>query len=64
MTTTFTAAATGAPLPDVQWQVSTDNGANWNNLAEGGVYSGVTTTRPDDWSTASLKGRNAAGFSA
>lgn len=42
--TSFTATATGAPLPDVQWQISTDNGDNWNNLAEGGVYSGVTTT--------------------
>ncbi len=26
-----------------QWQVSTDNGANFNNLSNGGVYSGVTT---------------------
>ena len=29
----FTAAASGTPTPTVQWLVSTDNGANWNNLA-------------------------------
>jgi hypothetical protein len=26
-----------------QWQVSTNNGVNWSNLANGGVYSNVTT---------------------
>src|SRR4029077_9879040 len=29
---TFTAAATGTPAPTVQWQVSTDNGATFNNI--------------------------------
>ncbi len=28
----FTAAAQGSPAPVVQWQVSTDGGATWNNL--------------------------------
>ncbi len=28
----FTAAATGTPNPTVQWQVSTDSGATWNNI--------------------------------
>jgi hypothetical protein len=32
-TATFTAAATGTPAPTVQWQVSLDNGATFNNLA-------------------------------
>ena len=26
-----------------QWQISTDGGATWNNLSNGGHYSGVTT---------------------
>ncbi len=29
---TFIAAATGSPTPTVQWQVSTDNGMNFNNI--------------------------------
>ncbi len=27
-----------------EWQVSTDGGGSWNNLADGGVYSGVSTS--------------------
>ena len=30
---TFSAAATGSPAPTVQWQVSTDGGATWNDIA-------------------------------
>lgn len=26
-----------------QWQVSSDNGVNWSNLSDGGVYSGTNT---------------------
>lgn len=40
---TFTAAATGNPTPTLQWQVSTDTGATWNDLANTAPYSGVTT---------------------
>jgi hypothetical protein len=29
---TFTAAATGSPVPSVQWQVSTDGGQTWSNF--------------------------------
>jgi hypothetical protein len=29
---TFTAGATGAPAPTVQWQVSTNSGKSWSNL--------------------------------
>jgi streptogramin lyase len=42
-TATFVAAATGFPAPTVQWQVSTNNGLTYTPLANGGVYSGVTT---------------------
>jgi hypothetical protein len=41
--TSFSAAATGDPTPSVQWQLSTNGGANFNNITNGGVYSGATT---------------------
>jgi hypothetical protein len=41
--TTFTAAASGNPTPNVQWKVSTNAGATFNNLTNTGIYSGVTT---------------------
>jgi Bacterial Ig-like domain (group 3)/Autotransporter beta-domain/Immunoglobulin I-set domain len=31
-TASFTASSTGAPVPTVQWQVSTDGGASFNNI--------------------------------
>jgi photosystem II stability/assembly factor-like uncharacterized protein len=37
-TVTFTAAADGSPTPTVQWQLSTNGGATWNNI------SGATNT--------------------
>jgi hypothetical protein len=40
--TSFSVVANGTALT-YQWQVSTDGGANYSNLANGGVYSGVTT---------------------
>lgn len=40
--TTFTVAATGT-TPTYQWQESTNGGGAWNNIANGGVYSGATT---------------------
>jgi hypothetical protein len=42
-TVRLTAAATGNPAPTVQWQISTDGGNSWNNLSDGGNYSGTTT---------------------
>ncbi len=30
----FTAAATGTPAPNLQWQRSTDGGASWSNIAD------------------------------
>ncbi len=35
--------ATGA-TGSVQWQVSTDSGANWSNVADGPPYSGITSS--------------------
>lgn len=40
--TSFTVAASGSGLT-YQWQVSTDGGTSYTNLANGGVYSGATT---------------------
>ena len=40
-TVQFTAAATGSPLPAFQWQVSTNGGATWTNVTNGGGYSGA-----------------------
>jgi len=41
---TFTAACTGSPVPSIQWQISTDNGAFWNDIpdATSNNYSIVT----------------------
>ncbi len=41
--TTFSVATTGTGLT-YQWQVSTNNGTSWTNLANGGIYSGVATS--------------------
>jgi hypothetical protein len=45
---TFTAVATGLPVPTAQWQVSTDGGSTWTPLsdgtqADGSVVSGAET---------------------
>lgn len=39
--TSFTVAATGASLT-YQWQESTNGGGTWNNITNGGIYSGAT----------------------
>jgi hypothetical protein len=41
-TALFNADAT--PANTYQWQLSTDMGASWTHLTDGGVYSGVATT--------------------
>lgn len=38
----FTVAATGT-VNSYQWQESTNGGGSWNNISNGGVYSGATT---------------------
>ena len=39
--TSFSVSVTGTS-PSYRWQESTDDGNNWNNLYNGGVYSGTT----------------------
>lgn len=41
--TSFTVAAQGSSL-SYQWQVSTNGGTTFTNIANGGIYSGATTT--------------------
>jgi hypothetical protein len=43
-TASFTAAASGNPIPTVQWQVSTNNGSTWTNIS--GATSTTYTTLP------------------
>ena len=40
---TFIVASSGAPAPTFQWQVSTDGGSTWMNLADTGPYGGSVT---------------------
>lgn len=42
-TATFFVVAHGIPLPAYQWHVSSDGGASWSALSEGGLYAGTTT---------------------
>ncbi len=39
------------------WQESTDGGSSWNNLSDGGVYSGTTTTTLNISDVSGLYGR-------
>jgi hypothetical protein len=47
---TFIAAASGSPAPSVQWQVSTDSGQSWTNIAgaTSDTFSLATTTVAED----------------
>ncbi len=40
---TFTVAASGTPMPTLQWQVSADGGSTFTDLSDATPYSGVTT---------------------
>ena len=40
----LTAGVSGNPTPTLQWQVSTDGGGTFSAVANGAVYSGVTTS--------------------
>ncbi len=41
---TFTVGAAGGPAPTIKWQVSTDGGATFTDLANDATYSGVTSS--------------------
>jgi hypothetical protein len=41
-TATFSVSASGTGL-SYQWEESIDNGATWNNITDGGIYSGATS---------------------
>ena len=41
--TTFSVAATSTETIGYQWQVSTDGGANWNNVINNATYNGAQT---------------------
>ena len=41
--TSFTVAAAGTPAPTYQWEASTDGGATWTKLSDGGGITGSTT---------------------
>ncbi|MCE7986497.1 MAG: CSLREA domain-containing protein [Caldilinea sp. CFX5] len=48
-TATFSAAANGTPAPTVQWQVSSDNSATWNDLSgETNATLSVVTSAADN----------------
>ncbi len=39
----FTVGTAGTPPITYQWQESINGGVNWNNITNGGIYSGATT---------------------
>ena len=41
---TFTTSASGGAILSYQWQESSDSGTTWNDITNGGIYSGATTT--------------------
>src|SRR5205085_2028545 len=42
--TTFTVNAGVTTSPGYQWQISTNGGVSYSNIANGGIYSGATTS--------------------
>jgi streptogramin lyase len=53
-TATFTASAIGFPTPTVIWQVSTNGGATYTPIINGGVYSATTSTSTSGVTTDTL----------
>ncbi len=47
-TATFTASASGSPVPTVQWQVSTDDGTTFNNIPGATLTTLSFTAAPGD----------------
>jgi len=63
---TFTAVVGGAPLPTMQWQLSTDAGATWSDIAgaTGASYTTPATTAADSGKRFRLVASNSAGTAA
>ncbi len=40
---TFSASASGTPMPTLQWQVSKNSGGTWTNVTDASPYSGAMT---------------------
>ncbi|MDO6473008.1 Calx-beta domain-containing protein [Maribacter sp. 1_MG-2023] len=62
-TVTYTTAVNGTSLT-YQWEVSSDDGTNWNPISNGGVYSGATTTALTLTTITSTESGNQYRFSA
>ncbi len=45
MAASFTVAVSDNPTPSLQWQVSTDGGSHWSDLADTSPYSGTGTVK-------------------
>lgn len=62
-TATFTATATGTPAPTLQWQLSTDGGVSFVNVAgaTSSSYTTPATTPADDGKRLRLVATNASG---
>ena len=60
---TFTANFTGIPFPTAQWQLSTDNGVTWANIAGAtmAVYTTPATTFVDNLNQFRIVATNIAG---
>jgi hypothetical protein len=41
---TFNVVVSGTPAPTIQWQISTNGGSSWSDLANNVTYGGVTTS--------------------
>jgi len=62
-TATFTVAASGVPTPNLQWELSTDNGVSWSNIngANAADYTTPATTADDDRRQYRAVATNSAG---
>ena len=59
----FTVATSGSPTPDIQWQLSTDNGANWSNIvgATGPVFDVLNAAQANNGRQFRAVSSNSAG---
>jgi sugar lactone lactonase YvrE len=62
-TASFSVAAAGTPAPTLQWQLSTDNGATWANIAgaTGASYTTPATSTADSFRRFRAIATNVAG---